>query len=84
MKVREAEGAMLVALPTEIIEELGLSAGSSVRLSVEDRTVVVGPVRRRSKYSLEQRIADSDPRAFEQTPEDEEWFNSPPVGRELI
>jgi hypothetical protein len=40
--------------------------------------------KKRSKYTLDELMEKSDPRAFERTKEDEEWFNSPPVGRELL
>ena len=82
VNVKEIEGTMMVALPVEIVDELRLSKGSPVNLTVEEGPVVLrtpGP-----RYPLAQRIADSDPRAFERTKEDEEWFDSPPVGAELI
>ena len=82
VNVKEIEGTMMVALPVEIVDELRLSKGSPVHLTVEEGSVVLRAPRPR--YPLAQRIADSDPRAFERTKEDEEWFDSPPVGAELI
>lgn len=82
--VEDVGGTMVIALPADIVEQLQLTAGSSVNLAIEGESLVVRRGRRRGKYTLQELLDKSDPRAFERTPEDEEWLNSPSVGRELI
>jgi antitoxin ChpS len=83
VNLEEVGGTMVIALPPEIVDELHLTAGSSVSLALQGDALVMRRGRR-SKYTLQELIDKSDPRAFERTKEDDEWFNSPPVGRELL
>lgn len=83
VNLEEIGGTMVIALPTEIVDELHLTAGSSVSLAVQGDALVVRRGRR-SRYTLQELIDKSDPRAFERTWEDDEWFDSPPIGRELL
>ncbi|HEY5331859.1 MAG TPA: hypothetical protein VIJ79_18410 [Acidobacteriaceae bacterium] len=84
VNAEEVEGVIMVALPVEMVEELQIGAGSPVKLSVADGGVLMRRVRPRGKHTLAELISGSDPRAFDRTPEDDEWFNAPPVGNEII
>jgi len=82
--VEEVGGTMVLALPADIVDMVQLKAGSSVDVGINEGALVVMPARTGSRYTLEELLDKSDPRAFDRTAEDEEWFNAPPVGRELI
>jgi len=82
-QVQEVDGSLMLVLPESIIERLHLTPASEVEVTLADEKILVHK-RPRRRYSLDELIAMSDPLAFEQTDEDREWLNSPPVGRELI
>jgi len=82
--VEEVNGSVMLVLPSTIVDRLGLSAGSEVEIDVKDHTLLLQSRTRRGRYSLDDLLTQSDPSAFEQTDEDREFLNSPPVGRELI
>ena len=82
--VEEFNGSVMLILPSTIVDRLGLSAGSEVEIDVKDNTLLLQSRTRRGRYSLDDLLTQSDPSAFEQTDEDREFLNSPPVGRELI
>jgi antitoxin component of MazEF toxin-antitoxin module len=82
--LQEINGTVMLALPATVLDHLRLTVGSEVEVEVRDRTLVLGDRSRRGRYSLDDLLAESDPSAFEQTDEDREFLNSPPVGRELI
>ena len=88
--LKEIDGSVVLPLTPELLEALSLGANSSVECDVQDGQLIVhaqsaplNPWRRRSKYTLDELLADYDqvPRDAE---EDRVWLNSPPVGRELI
>lgn len=78
--VQDVGGTLMVEVPAILQEQLRLRVGSPVELNVDGRTLSI----RRSKYRIEDLLADSDPDAFVQTEEDREWHRSGPVGRELL
>jgi antitoxin ChpS len=74
----------MLAVPPAILDQLHLKAGATVGLAVEGDRLVLSP-QKKPKYTLEELLAKSDYSAsIERTEEDLEWFNAPPVGRELI
>lgn len=81
--LEEIGGAVVLALPENILHELHLAAGAEVDLAVDGEALVVRR-KGRKKYKLDDLLDNTDPRAFERTAEDWEWVNSPPVGRELL
>jgi len=82
--VEEFNGSVMLILPSTIVDRLRLSAGSEVEIDVKDETLLLRSRTRRGRYRLDDLLSQSDPSAFEQTDEDREFLNSPPVGRELI
>ena len=59
---------------------IGVRAGSTVDLDVDDGRLVVAP-RRRPTYTLDELIAQCDPTAPD---DDRAWTDGPPVGREEL
>ncbi len=80
--LRKSGGATIVSLPKAILEALDLDVGAELELSINDRQLVLTPVKK--KQTLEQLLADCDAKAFARTEEDEEWLASQPVGKELL
>jgi antitoxin ChpS len=80
-KLRRVGGSVMLAIPPAALDELHLSAGSSVDIVLEGGKLAISPARKR--YMLDELLAQCDPDApFSQ--EDRAWLNDAPVGREII
>ena len=80
--LRKVGGSVMLAVPPALLDILNLRAGAQVGLQIENDRLVVAP-RVRPKYTMEELLAESD-YSQPQPPEEREWIDSPPVGRELI
>lgn len=80
--LRTVGGSVMMAIPKSLLEDLGLSANTKVKLTLEQGKLVVEP-HRRPKYTLEELVAQCDPDA-PISEEEREWMNIEPVGREVI
>jgi antitoxin ChpS len=84
--IKKAGGSLIVTVPAKARDALKLSEGQEMTVEVEDGRLIYeakAPTRRRSKYTLEELLAQCD---FDQPYSDEEraWIDAPPVGRELL
>jgi antitoxin ChpS len=80
--LRKVGGSVMLAVPPALLEILGLQAGATVDIAVESGRLVVKP-QHRPRYTLEELLAQCDPKA-PRSKEEREWLESGPVGRELI
>jgi antitoxin ChpS len=71
-----------LAVPPALLDILYLQAGAKVGIAVERGRLVVEPQRRR-RYTLDELLAQCDPKA-RRTKQEREWLDSKPVGGELI
>jgi antitoxin ChpS len=80
--LRKVGGSVMLAVPPVLLDQLHLKAGTTVALAVDGERLVV-QTRLRPRYTLEELLAASD---YSQplTPEEREWIDAPPVGRELL
>jgi len=81
-KLRKVGGSVMVAIPPAVLEELGLSPGTSVDMAVKARKLVLAPASPRRRYTLEQLLKETDPTMFRT--KDRKWTSGKAVGRELI
>jgi antitoxin ChpS len=80
--LRKVGGSIMLAVPPAILELLQLRAGATVGVSVDAGRLVVEPSPK-PRYTLEELLEGSDysgPRSAEE----QEWLDSPAVGRELL
>jgi len=80
--LRKVGGSVMLAVPPALLDILELRPGAKVGLAVQGGRLVVEP-RQRPRYTLEELLAQCNPKA-PRSKEDREWFDSKPVGRELI
>ena len=80
--LRKVGGSIMLAVPPALLDILGLRPGAKVGIAVESGRLVVEP-RQRPRYSLDELLAQCDPKAA-RTKEDSEWLGSKPAGGELI
>jgi antitoxin ChpS len=80
--LRKVGGSVMLAVPPTLLDILDLQAGAKVAIAVERGRLVVEP-RRRRRYTLDELLAQCDPKA-PRAKEEQEWLDSKPVGGELI
>ena len=80
--LRKVGGSVMLAVPPAILDLLHLQAGAIVGVSVEGGRLVVEP-QQRQRYTLDELLAQCDA-SIEATPEECDWIDMTPVGRELL
>jgi antitoxin ChpS len=81
-KLRKVGGSVMLAVPPALLDILHLQPDAKVGIAVENGRLVVEP-RLRRRYTLNELLAQCDPKA-PRAMEEEEWLDSKPVGGELI
>jgi antitoxin ChpS len=76
--LRAVGGSVSVTLPRQLLRTLGLAAGASVAVTLENGRLVLAPARPR--YSLDELLAGMKPGDMPTAPG---WLNAKPVGREV-
>jgi antitoxin ChpS len=80
--LRKVGGSVMLAVPPALLDVLQLQPGARVGIAVERGRLVVEP-RQRPRYTLNELLAQCDPKA-QRSKREREWLNSKPVGGELI
>jgi antitoxin ChpS len=80
--LRKVGGSVMLAVPPILLDQLHLKAGATVALAVDGERLVVQTCPK-PRYTLEELLAASD-YSQPMTPEEREWIDAPPVGRELL
>ncbi len=80
--LRKVGGSIMLAVPPALLDMLRLRPGAKVGMAVESGRLVVEP-QLRPRYTLDELLAQCDPKAA-RTKEEREWLDSKPVGGELI
>jgi antitoxin ChpS len=80
--LRRVGGSVMLAVPPALLDILNLQPGSQVGIAVENGRLIVEP-RCRRRYTLDELLAQCDPKA-RRTKKEQEWVDSKPVGGELI
>jgi antitoxin ChpS len=80
--LRKVGGSVMLAVPPALLDVLGLRAGVQVGIAIEGGRLVVEP-RQRPRYTLEELLAQCEPKA-RRTKEDREWLGSRPAGAEIL
>jgi antitoxin ChpS len=80
--LRKVGGSIMLAVPPALLDILRLRPGAKVAIGVESGRLVVEPQQRR-RYTLDELLAQCDPKA-PRSREEREWLDSKPVGGELI
>ena len=81
-KLRKIGGSVMLAIPPALLDILQLQPGTAVGIAVENGRLVLEPQPRR-RYTLDELLAQCDPKA-PRAKDEQEWLDSKPVGGELI
>jgi antitoxin ChpS len=80
--LREVGDAVMLAVPSALLDQLQLKAGETVVVDVEDGRLIV-EAKPRPRYTLAELLEASD-YSRPQSPEEREWVDAPAVGNELL
>jgi antitoxin ChpS len=80
--LRKVGGSVMLAIPPALLDILNLQPGAKVGMAVQGGRLVVEPQHRR-RYTLDELLAQCDPKA-PRAKDEQEWLDSKPVGGELI
>ena len=80
--LRKVGGSIMLAIPPALLDILRLRAGAKVGIAVESGRLIVEP-QQRPRYTLDELLAQCDPKAA-RTEDEREWLDNKPVGGELI
>ena len=75
--LRAVGGSVSVTLPRQMLRTLGLAAGASVAVTLEEGRLVLSPARPR--YTLDELLAGMKPGDMPTAPG---WSDAKPIGRE--
>jgi antitoxin ChpS len=80
--LRKVGGSIMLAVPPALLDILHLRPGAKVGLAVRSGRLVVEP-QRRPRYTLDELLAQCNPKA-PRSKEEHEWLDDKPVGGELL
>ena len=80
--LRKVGGSVMLAVPPALLDILHLRPGVQVGIAIESGRLVVEP-RHRPRYSLDELLAQCNPKAA-RTKEDREWLGNGPAGAEIL
>lgn len=79
--IKKWGNSAVVRIPKPLLKECHLDTESAVDMRVEDGHIVVEPIAE-GAYELEDLLSQCPPAAMELAPEDREWVEAEPVGKE--
>ena len=79
--LRKVGGSIMLAVPPALLDLLNLKAGAAVGLAVDGGRLVI-EASPKPRYTLAELLSASD-YTEPPTPEDREWLDAPPVGKEI-
>jgi antitoxin ChpS len=80
--LRKVGGSVMLAVPPALLDILHLRPGVKVGIAIESGRLVVEP-QPRPRYTLDELLAQCDPKAA-RAKEDREWLGNKPVGAEIL
>jgi antitoxin ChpS len=81
--LRKVGGSIMLAVPPALLDILRLRPGAKVGIAIESGRLVVEP-QQRPRYTLDELLAQCNPKAARTKREDREWLDHKPVGDEII
>ncbi|PIT67932.1 AbrB/MazE/SpoVT family DNA-binding domain-containing protein [Bartonella tribocorum] len=81
-KLRKVGGSIMLSIPPALLDVLHLTENTQVGLAIDNGQLVVKPQSLPS-YTLEELLAQCNP-SDDFADDDMEWFDTKPVGKELL
>jgi antitoxin MazE len=83
MTIKKWGNSLATRIPKAIVDSVGLQLDQEVKIEAVDGKIVITPSRTTKEYNLKDLLGQCEPETMSLDQEDEEWINSPPVGKEI-
>ena len=83
MTIKKWGNSLATRIPKAIVDSVGFLLDQDVKIEAVDGKIVITPSRTTKEYNLIDLLGQCEPETMSLDQEDEEWINSPPVGREI-
>jgi len=80
--LRKVGGSVMLAVPPALLDILRLRPGVQVGIAIENGRLVIEP-RQRPRYTLDELLAQCNPKKT-RTREEREWLDNKPAGAEIL
>jgi antitoxin MazE len=81
MTIKKWGNSLATRIPKAIVESIGLQLNQEIDIETVNGKIIITPVKS-FEYSLEDLLRQCKPETMALTDEDQEWINSPPLGKE--
>jgi antitoxin component of MazEF toxin-antitoxin module len=81
--VKKWGNSAAVRIPSAVLQAAHVDLDQAVDLREEAGRIIIEPVRKRPRYTLEELVAQCDPKKRLSRAE-RVWLDAPPVGREVL
>jgi antitoxin MazE len=83
MTIKKWGNSLATRIPKAIVDSVGLQLDQEVKIEAVDGKIVITPSRTTKEYNLKDLLGQCEPETMSLDQEDEEWIDSPPVGKEI-
>jgi antitoxin MazE len=81
MTIKKWGNSLATRIPKAIVESIGLQLNQEIDIEAVNGKIIITPVKS-FEYNLEDLLRQCKPKTMALTDEDQEWINSPPLGKE--
>jgi antitoxin MazE len=81
MTIKKWGNSLATRIPKAIVESIGLQLNQEIDIETVNGKIIITPVKS-VEYNLEDLLRQCKPETMALTDEDQEWINSPPLGKE--
>lgn len=81
MTIKKWGNSLATRIPKNIVDSIGLRLNQEVDIEAVNGKIIITPVKS-IEYNLEDLLRQCKPESMELSREDQEWINSPPLGKE--
>ena len=82
MTIKKWGNSLATRIPKAVVESVGLHLNQEVDIEAVDGKIIITPSKT-VEYRLDELLSQCKPESMVLSQEDNEWINSPPVGKEI-
>jgi len=82
MVIKKWGNSLATRIPKAIVESIDLHLDQEVEIEAVNGRIIITPVKEKKEYKLEELLGQCKPGSVDLTPEDHEWLDAEPVGKE--
>jgi antitoxin MazE len=82
MTIKKWGNSLATRIPKAVVDSIGLHLNQEVEIEAVNGKIIITPAKT-IEYNLEELLRQCKPETMALTHEDQEWINSPPLGKEV-